>query len=496
MNKENMNSNKCPICGRPTHKTSKYCIFHAPLEEKTEEEFKEALGRYIDKIITASKIFNFEKFIFIGELNFSRDFNVKKIHKNHFNKAEFYNGKVSFSNIVFSKRTVFINCIFGDEINFSGSHFKEALNIYNTNFIGNVSFNEVEFNTLEIKGTTFQGGNNNFQKARFNNDLTIESCNINHSISFNEALFYGNVKMGGKDFNHTIFNFDGADINYNFELFFNSKELIQIYLTKITINPNFTKIIISTNNSGIYFNNAILEKTRMIFELYNNSFLDFHLANLKDTNLKYEQIKKFIVQEQRKNYEQAGEVYLTLKNNFHRIGRYDDESECYKKEMDMKRASNWIYNMKYNKHNLKEWILSGHFWKWLSSAFYNVLYGYGERPWNVVLSALIIILGFALFFNNIGIGNPEIIEIKELIINDKNVPSILNLSIKGILKNNIIRNFTDSLYFSLITFTTLGYGDLRPLEGIGRILAGSEAFIGAFMMALFVYTFARRTGGR
>jgi len=56
--------------------------------------------------------------------------------------------------------------------------------------------------------------------------------------------------------------------------------------------------------------------------------------------------------------------------------------------------------------------------------------------------------------------------------------------------------FSNCLYFSLITFTTLGYGDFRPLEGLGRFLTGSEAFIGAFMMALFVYTFARRTGGR
>jgi len=42
----------------------------------------------------------------------------------------------------------------------------------------------------------------------------------------------------------------------------------------------------------------------------------------------------------------------------------------------------------------------------------------------------------------------------------------------------------------------LGLGDFRPVESWGRIFVGSEAFIGAFMMALFVYTFARRTGGR
>ena len=43
MNQENNNSKICPICGRPTHKESKYCVFHAGAEEKTEEDFKQAL---------------------------------------------------------------------------------------------------------------------------------------------------------------------------------------------------------------------------------------------------------------------------------------------------------------------------------------------------------------------------------------------------------------------------------------------------------------------
>ena len=102
---------------------------------------------------------------------------------------------------------------------------------------------------------------------------------------------------------------------------------------------------------------------------------------------------------------------------------------------------------------------------------------------------------FALVFSLIGIVNPEIIELKGTAIH-QNSGNTVDLESKGLLKNNVIRNFPDSLYFSTITFTTLGYGDFRPLEGLGRILAGSEAFLGAIMMALFVYTFARRTGGR
>ena len=142
-----------------------------------------------------------------------------------------------------------------------------------------------------------------------------------------------------------------------------------------------------------------------------------------------------------------------------------------------------------------KWIQKGNFQTWILSAFSNMIYGYGEKPWNVVKTALAIIIIFALSFSLIGIGNPEIIELNGTAIR-QNSGNIFDLASEGFLKNNTVKNFPDSLYFSLITFTTLGYGDFRPLEGWGRILAGSEAFIGAFMMALFVYTFARRTGGR
>jgi len=124
-----------------------------------------------------------------------------------------------------------------------------------------------------------------------------------------------------------------------------------------------------------------------------------------------------------------------------------------------------------------------------------MIYGYGERPRNVIFSAIFIIILFSVFFSFLGINSPEIIEMKS-----PTVQEIFNSNSEIISKGNLINKTTnyyiDCLYFSAITFTTLGYGDFRPLEGLGRILAGSEAFIGAFMMALFVYTFARRTGGR
>jgi len=43
----------------------------------------------------------------------------------------------------------------------------------------------------------------------------------------------------------------------------------------------------------------------------------------------------------------------------------------------------------------------------------------------------------------------------------------------------------DALYFSIVTFTSLGYGDLSP-EGIGKVIASFEVLAGIILMAMFI----------
>jgi hypothetical protein len=45
---------------------------------------------------------------------------------------------------------------------------------------------------------------------------------------------------------------------------------------------------------------------------------------------------------------------------------------------------------------------------------------------------------------------------------------------------------SDLLYFSLITLTTVGYGDAVPLSGEARMLAALEAVTGVVYMAITV----------
>jgi hypothetical protein len=171
------------------------------------------------------------------------------------------------------------------------------------------------------------------------------------------------------------------------------------------------------------------------------------------------------------------------------MGLYDDASEAAYRE----KVLNIIYDIKKIKksilvNTLIEIILS------ITDPFLNIIYlliepfsqlfnnikryiktifnlvwlalcGYGEKPFRVVFSSSLIILAYSLYY-----------------------------WLKGALYPS--QNFSGSLYFSIVTFTTLGYGDIHPLRGITRFVASSEAFIGAFMIALFVWTLARRGAAR
>lgn len=57
------------------------------------------------------------------------------------------------------------------------------------------------------------------------------------------------------------------------------------------------------------------------------------------------------------------------------------------------------------------------------------------------------------------------------------------------------RPFMDWLYFSVVTFATVGYGDIVPIGTIGRVLAISEILVGYLMGGLLIAIFAKRVIG-
>jgi hypothetical protein len=99
--------------------------------------------------------------------------------------------------------------------------------------------------------------------------------------------------------------------------------------------------------------------------------------------------------------------------------------------------------------------------------FGRLLFGYGERPVRVLVASALIITFCAFLYSQ-----------------------------PGILFSRIgpdQHSFLQGLYFSVITFTTLGYGDLYPAPAsYCRPLAMAEAISGGLLMALFVVCLAKR----
>lgn len=58
------------------------------------------------------------------------------------------------------------------------------------------------------------------------------------------------------------------------------------------------------------------------------------------------------------------------------------------------------------------------------------------------------------------------------------------------------RSYWRMLYFSAITATTVGYGDVVPIRGKSRLLSGLEAVLGIVLIGLFLNSLAREIGDR
>ncbi len=81
----------------------------------------------------------------------------------------------------------------------------------------------------------------------------------------------------------------------------------------------------------------------------------------------------------------------------------------------------------------------------------------------VPLDLLLLLLAFAAAFQNLGL-------------------------IDNTLQSKpIIHEFGTSLYYSVSTFTTLGYGDLYPV-GVGRVFAAMQALTGYVILAIVAST--------
>ncbi|MCK9615332.1 MAG: potassium channel family protein [Candidatus Omnitrophica bacterium] len=101
---------------------------------------------------------------------------------------------------------------------------------------------------------------------------------------------------------------------------------------------------------------------------------------------------------------------------------------------------------------------------WLALTFSYIIWGHGERPSRTVLSGLAIIFASALLY------------------------TLGYLARDGV---TFKPDFFEALYFSVVTFSTVGYGDIIAV-GATKAVVMFEAMCGMFVMSIFIVGLSRK----
>jgi hypothetical protein len=164
------------------------------------------------------------------------------------------------------------------------------------------------------------------------------------------------------------------------------------------------------------------------------------------------------------NRDKAKSLYRTLEELGSRHARPRLQSRSFIRRQDLQKDDYWN-DATAADASFVERLIAGLRWSRARVARLTLLYG--ESPWRVIGWSLGIIFSFALLYPlggwvELSGGSPITYE------------SIL-----------------ESIYFSTLTYTALGFGDFQPV-GFGRLLTTLETSLGAVMLALLVFILGRR----
>jgi hypothetical protein len=167
-------------------------------------------------------------------------------------------------------------------------------------------------------------------------------------------------------------------------------------------------------------------------------------------------------------YWDIAKQYRLLKENFHKIGQYNDEDKAYVEfrryealsEWHGEHAKNAISKIKNKLLFLIKWVIS------------DLIGVYATSPIRILSSLIISIgsFGAVYYLCHVGVGKFGI---------------------------GILQNVEAALYYSAITAFTAGYEGINPTSfaaynQLVSLLTCIEAFVGLFLMAYFTVAFSRK----
>ena len=158
---------------------------------------------------------------------------------------------------------------------------------------------------------------------------------------------------------------------------------------------------------------------------------------------------KKLKDEEEKNYHIASIQYKQIREMYKNSSLHKQADYYHYREMVCRRKQMSIHNP----------------FRWLSFIFADLTCKYGVSIFRIVVWMLGVISLFALLYYTL-----------------QNI---------NYYNDHVHLSLADSLYYSLITYTTIGYGDFHPV-GIYKIFSAIEGLLGVILTSLFTVIVARR----
>ena len=382
---------------------------------------------------------------------------------NVFGKAVFHRDAI-FNNALFKAKSDFPNITFEDTVSFEEAIFSEAVG-FHSNFQGRVSFERAIFQSDGLFGHRSDPYFKDLPRLKFDSSLTFENAEFRNAASFDNLDFNGNVSFKRAKFCYWS---EFIDLKFNGEVDFEVACFEKHTGTK-DVRRNlvrFNKIIFNEMVSFLACNFDCKASFQKVHFKGESNFL---LVEFKE-RAEFIKIKPDGQMSFGRNYTftfpnnpqdaiipyRLAKLSATSAGDLRWAGHYHYQEQC---------ASN-----KYERSSAKWKPWSKEFWRrsknglllWGEFIIGRGLFGYGEKPLRpLYVGAIVVFVCGVIFWTTKGI--------------DQNPPCSL----------------LSSMYFSIVTFTTLGYGDLQPIANM-RWLSGLEAFLGVALMALFIVALSRK----
>jgi hypothetical protein len=389
-----------------------------------------------------------------------------------FNGTNFGHGDLIFADASFSNGHVdFKNTIFGDGmVDFKFAKFKQ----------GDISFERARFGKgkKDFKNVEFGGGRIDFRRVDFNHgDVSFEGAEFgNGKVNFKGASFGdGHIVFDEADFAEGEVNFDNVDFGSG-SLSYNQAKATTISFNTCSFNCfadlRFSKCkLLNLSNTVVRDiidlvpenSKVAIQEIRMInSRILGRIFIDWRENDVY--NLVYNQSNS--------DFFQKAEQFRILKENFRANGQYEDEDKAY---IEFKRCE--AKAKLADRLSSKKWSdkVTAYPKFWFQKYVFDFVGHYATSPVRVLINGIEAIFAFGLVYYFINTFLPHIGSVESTLPDD--------------LCHKL--EFWNSIYYSAITFFTIGYGEYFP-NGILKLVAAFEGFSGVFLMSYFTVAFVRK----